>query len=176
MTLFLVLLAVLVVAVAGAAVVARTQKRKFAQANQVIPGMPTRAPASWAGAHSPEARLHRRLRDAMTALRANPGLATVGFMDALAALQVQAVAVDDALVAAAALPERLRAKPLADAEAAVVAVENAVAALAAQPAADARADLDRALAEATERVELLARARTELEGGGAGTGGANPSP
>jgi hypothetical protein len=174
-TLFLVLLAVLVVAVAGAAVVARTQKRKFAQANQVIPGMPTRAPASWAGAHSPEARLHRRLRDAMTALRANPGLATVGFMDALAALQVQAVAVDDALVAAAALPERLRAKPLADAEAAVV-VENAVAALAAQPAADARADLDRALAEATERVELLARARTELEGGGAGTGGANPSP
>lgn len=169
MTVFLVLLVVLVVAGVVVAAVSRTQKRKFAAANQLLPGMPTRAPASWAGAHTPEARLHRRLRDSLAALRANPGLDTIGFMDARAALEVQAVAVDDALVAAAALPERLRAKPLADAEAAVVAVENAVAALAAQPAENARADLDRALAEATERVELLAKARAELEGRDGGT-------
>lgn len=147
---FVVLAAVAVVVVVVGTAVSRLQQKKSAAANQVVPGMPTRAPASWATATTPEAALHRRLREAVGGLRA-----VSGFDDARAALAVQAVTVDDALVVAAALPGRVRDKPLADVEAALEAIERAVAALAGNPPDDARADLDRALAEVTARVEAL---------------------
>src|ERR1700753_2162249 len=57
-------------AISVVAIVGRRQQRQTARANQLIPGHPTRAPRSWALSHNPEAVLHRRLRDAMTALRA----------------------------------------------------------------------------------------------------------
>src|ERR1700744_4875451 len=72
-------------AVAVIAVVGHNQQRALARDNQLIPGRPTRAPKAWAVAHDPEARLHRRLRDAMTALHAansvetgSPGLPRPG--------------------------------------------------------------------------------------------------
>lgn len=161
MIVFVVLAAVAVVVVVVGTAASRLQQKKSAAANQVVPGMPTRAPASWATATTPEAALHRRLRNAVEGLRAVPG-----FNDARAALAVQAVTVDDALVAAAALPGRVRDQPLADVESAVEAIERAVAALATNPADDARDDLDRALADVTARVEAL-RAADEGGPGGA---------
>ncbi len=55
-----------------AAYVALRNAQDFSDANEVVPGVPTSAPKAWAGAHTPEARLHRRLRDAVMASRPTP--------------------------------------------------------------------------------------------------------
>ncbi|MDQ4091843.1 MAG: hypothetical protein M3163_16335 [Actinomycetota bacterium] len=144
-------------AVVAAAVVVRTNKRKFAEANVVVPGTATKAPAEWAGAHTPEARMHRRLRDAVAALRANPAMEDAVMVDARVSLEQQALAVDERLIAVAALPGRVRAEPLASVASAVDAVEAAVAALTAGPGE--RTGLDRAMTEVADRV-------AELEQGG----------
>lgn len=153
MTVVVVLVLLVASAVAAATVVVRTQKRKFAEANVVVPGTSTKAPAEWAGAHTPEARLHRRLRDAVEAVRGNPAMEDAFMMDARVSLEQQALAVDERLIAVAALPERVRAEPLASVSAAVDAVEAAVAALVAGPTE--RTGLDRALAEVADRVTQM---------------------
>ena len=153
MTAVVVLVLVVVSAVVAATVVVRTNKRKFAEANVIVPGTETRAPAEWAGAHTPEARLHRRLRDAVTAVRANPTMEDASMMDARVSLEQQALTVDERLIAVAALPERVRIEPMASVAAAVDAVEAAVAALVAGP--PARSTLDHAMAEVAERVAML---------------------
>jgi hypothetical protein len=153
MSVTVVLLLLVVSAVVAATVVVRTQKRKFAEANVVVPGTATTAPAEWAGAHTPEARMHRRLRDAVAAVRANPAMEDAFMIDARVSLEQQALAVDERLIAVAALPERVRAEPLASVSAAVDAVEAAVAALVAGPTA--RTGLDQAMAEVADRVALL---------------------
>lgn len=150
--LVLVLVLVAAVGVAGAMVV-RAQTRSFAAANELVPGTPTRAPAAWAGAHTPEARLHRRLRDAVAGLRANPALEDAWALDARVALEQHALAVDERLIAVSALPERLRAEPLVEVASAVEAVEAAVASYITGPAQ--RDGLDRAMAEVAERVASL---------------------
>lgn len=153
----IVLVVVLAAAVAGGAAVASSQRRRFAAANQVLPGTATSAPAAWAGAHTGEARLHRRLRDAVAALRANPSLEDAWAMESRVALEQHALAVDQRLVAVAALPERVRAEPLAAVAAAVEAVESAVASLATTgPELDRRTGLDQAMLEVEQRVALLA--------------------
>ena len=153
MTVVVVLLLLVVSAVVAATVVVRTNKRKFAEANVIVPGTTTRAPAEWAGAHTPEARLHRRLRDAVAAVRANPAMEDAFMMDARVSLEQQALAVDERLIAVAALPETVRSEPLASVAAAVDAVEAAVAALVAGP--QAKSTLDRAMVEVADRVALL---------------------
>ena len=158
MTAVVVVLLFVASAVVAAAVVVRTNKRKFAEANVVVPGTTTKAPAEWAGAHTPEARMHRRLRDAMAALRANPAVEDALMLDARVSLEQQALAVDQRLIAVAALPKRVRAEPLASVASAVDAVEAAVAALAVGP--EAGSGLDRAMAEVAERVARLDRGGT----------------
>ncbi len=149
------LLLFVVAAVVAAVAVVRSGKRQFAQANEVVPGTSTRAPAEWAGAHSPEARLHRRLRDAVAAVRANPAMEDAFMMDARVSLEQQALAVDERLIAVAALPERVRAEPLASVAAAVEAVEAAVAAVVAGPVQGRRSGVDQAMAEVADRVSQL---------------------
>ena len=154
-TVVVLVLLVVVAAVVAATVVVRNGKRGFARANEVVPGRATRAPAEWAGAHTPEARLHRRLRDAVEALRANPAMEDSWMLETRVSLEEQAVAVDERLIAVAALPERVEAEPLAGVAAAVDAVEGAVAALA-SPAASASHDgVEQAMAEVRDRVALL---------------------
>jgi hypothetical protein len=154
-TLLWVLLVLAAVAAVGVAALAggvgRTQRRD----NEVVPGVATQAPRSWAGAHTPEARLHRRLRDVVRALR-TPGADP--HADLRARLEQQAVAIDEQLVTVAAMPERLRADPLAEAEAAVNALEDAAAALLQET--DSHAPPVDAV---TERLRLLAEAREELD-------------
>jgi hypothetical protein len=153
-----VLLVVVVLAVVGgAAAVVSSGRRRFAAANEVVAGTPTPAPAAWAGAHSPEARLHRRLRDAVSALRANPGLEDAWALESRVSLEQHALAVDERLVAVAALPEGVRAEPLGTVAAAVDAVEAAVASLAtAGPGLDRHSGLDQAMAQVEARVAQLA--------------------
>jgi hypothetical protein len=157
-TVVVVLLLFVVSAVVAATVVVRTQKRKFAEANVVVPGTGTKAPAEWAGAHTPEARLHRRLRDAVAAVRANPAMEDAFMMDARVSLEQQALAVDERLMAVAALPESVRTEPLASVAAAVDAVEAAVAALVSGP--EAGRSLDQAMSEVADQVAQLEQGGT----------------
>lgn len=156
-TVVIVFVLLVVSAVAAATWVVRTNKRQFAEANEVVPGTATRAPAEWAGAHTPEARLHRRLRDAVEALRANPAMEDTWMLEARVSLEQHALSVDERLIAVAALPERVRAEPLAAVGAAVDAVEVAVASYVAGPAPgpEGRTGLDRAMAEVEDRVAVL---------------------
>jgi hypothetical protein len=153
LTALIVVLLVVASAVVAATVVVRTNKRKFAEANVIVPGTATKAPAEWAGAHTPEARLHRRLRDTVAAVRANPAMEDAFRMDARVSLEQQALAVDERLIAVAALPEGVRAEPLASVAAAVDALEAAVAALVAGP--ESASSLDRAMVEVADRVAQL---------------------
>lgn len=129
MTLVLLIVALGVVAVGGfVGALALRSKRSFAAANEVVPGTPSPAPASWAGAHTPEAKLHRRLRDAVASLRSVSGVTGPEFIQARVMVESEAITIDERLVRVAAMPDRHRASSLAAVERAVLAVEDAVAA------------------------------------------------
>ena len=140
--------------------------RDVAKANEVVTGTATRAPAEWAGAHTPEARLHRRLRDAVAALRAEPAMEDAWRTDARVSLEPHALTVDERLIAVAALPDRVRVEPMASVAAAVEAVEAAVAAVVAGPAPEGRRGLDQAMAEVEQWVAKLPQADGGPEEGG----------
>ena len=88
-------------------------KRDFAKQNEVVPGIASPAPASWAGAHSPEAKLHRRLADAVRAVNGNPRLGELGLSMQTKQIEAEAMAIDERLVAAAGLPSSHRAVAVA---------------------------------------------------------------
>lgn len=165
-----ILLFVVLVVVGAVAFAAYRGARSFADANEVIPGIPTDAPSSWAGAHSTEARLHRRLRDAMTALRANRSLDQADLIGVREALEQEALAVDDRLVAAAALPKSVRDAPLQRVTEAVEAIEATVGEIVSLRGPGTGAT-EQALADVRTRLALVAEARSELEllGGGSAT-------
>ncbi|WP_067894827.1 hypothetical protein [Nocardia vaccinii] len=130
MVLLLILLALLVLVggvVAIVLVIARHQKQSIAYDNRIVPGIPSHAPASWAGSHDPEARLHRRLRDAIRALHGVNAYDTGSSVNLRAGLEQSAMAVDNHLIAIATLPQSHRDQALPDATAAVEAVEAGVA-------------------------------------------------
>jgi len=163
---FLLIAAVVVVAAGavGAYALASRSKKDFADANQVIPGRPTRAPASWAGSHDPEAVLHRRLRDAMAALRANQRFDDDGaLLDVRVELEAQALVLDDELVSVAALPQAHRHDPLARVTEAVDAIEAAVAELASRSAVESVPRLQEALRRIRERSDTMDAIRAELD-------------
>ena len=106
---------VLIAGITAATVLAVNARRDYRSANELIPGRPSTAPPEWAGAHTPEARLHRRLVDVVAGLRAQPLLEEgTGRLEARVELEERAADIDERLVAAAALPERVREQPMAD--------------------------------------------------------------
>jgi hypothetical protein len=156
-----VVLTVAVVAGTAVAVLAIEIRRRQRRANQVVPGIGGPAPASWAGAHTPEARLHRRLRDAMAALRAVPGLDATS-PGGRAELDRYALALDERLVAVAAVPESVRAPALDRVTADIEALESAAGALTTQVAGGGPA-LGDAVRSLSQRMVLLDEARAELD-------------
>jgi len=161
---FFIGLVILVAAIATAvAYGAVRNKRAFAKQNEIVAGTPSRAPAAWAGAHSPEALLHRRLRGAVDASRAQLAAAGSGFEDVVAAIARGAQDIDDRLIAAAALSTQHRTAAIAEIEPSVVALENAVAGLTASAAATDQAVVAGAIAEAHQRLDALAAARAEVD-------------
>lgn len=155
------IIALLVVVLGTVAYLALRNARDFSDANEVIPGVATRAPKGWAGAHSPEARLHRRLRDSMTALRANRTLDESALVEVREALEREALAIDDQLVAAAALPARVRDEPMAQVATAVEAVETAVAEVVLLRGPE-RTGSQEAIEQVRTRLALVEEARAEL--------------
>lgn len=162
--LLVVLLLVVAAVGGGVAAIAVKGKRTFAADNQVVPGQATAAAADWAGAHTPEALLHRRLRDAVRAVRAQPAAGLdAARIEAQVSIEQQALSVDERLIGVAALPDAARAERLPEITTAVAAVEAAVAALVdASAAAGGQSRVDQAIADVNERVALLDQARAEL--------------
>ena len=155
------LLMVVFVALATLGYVALRNAQDFSDANEVVPGVPTRAPKEWAGAHSPEAKLHRRLRDSISALRTNAELDDPSMAGVRAGLEREALAVDDALVAAAALPKQHRGPRLQQVADAVEAIEETVASVMALRG-PALADVQRGIDDVRTRLRLVEEARAEL--------------
>ena len=156
-----IVIAVVILVVGAVAYLALRNAQDFSDANEVIPGVPTQAPKGWAGAHSPEARLHRRLRDSMTALRANRTLDEPALVEVREALEREALAIDEQLVAAAALPARVRDEPMAQVATAVDAVETAVAEVVLLRGPE-RSGSQEAIEQVRTRLALVEEARAEL--------------
>ena len=151
-------------------------KRDFAKQNEVVPGRKSPAPASWAGAHSPEAKLHRRLGDAVRAANGNPRLVELGLAAQTKQIEAEAMAIDERLVAAAGLPTSLRAPAVAEFEPQVTALEDAVATLIASTTInDSMQLLEQAVSEADVKLQALAEARAEVEAVDRSVSGALPS-
>lgn len=156
-----ILIGLVIVVLATVVYVALRNAQDFSDANEVIPGVPTDAPKAWAGAHSPEARLHRRLRDSMTALRANRALDEPALIQVREALEREALAIDEQLVAAAALPARVRDEPIAQVTTAVEAVETAVAEVVLLRGPE-RSGSQEAIEQVRTRLAHVEEARAEL--------------
>lgn len=135
----LVVLVACVAAAAGVFVMTRRIRAGALAANEIIPGQATNAPASWAGSHDPEARLHRRIRDALALLRSDPKLEYDGArIDARVRIEMAATDLDNRLITAAASPARLREPIAAQADSVVTELENVAAALSAGGEIDLR--------------------------------------
>lgn len=166
-----VILAILFIAVAataaGAAAVAlgaQRVKQNARRSQEIAPGQRSAAPLGWAGAHTPEAKLHRRLGDAMSGLRR----ATKD--DQLVATNVdvverEALKIDDQLVAASHLPARLKGPAIEELSVAVDQIEDVSAQLILRSAELSAGDVKAQLDELSERLQLLDQARAELDHG-----------
>lgn len=135
--------------------------RRQRQANQVVPGVPTRAPRAWAGAHSPEARLHRRLRDVVAALRSLPMSGNFA-ADGRRTVEQYVLTLDERLIAVAALPGAVRAEPLAKVTADVQRLESSVAELVSQVVAGSVGH-EQAFRELSEDLAHFREARAEVQ-------------
>jgi len=124
-TVLLVVVLVVVVAAVGFAVaLARKGKRQF-EARTGGPGLAPNAPREWAGAHSPAAKLHRRLAAAARALDAQP-MGDAVTIEQRVTIEQQILQLDQRLVAVATVPGDT-AGGVAGLEPLVGAVERAVA-------------------------------------------------
>lgn len=154
-------------------------RRNYERSNEVVPGVPTAAPTGWLGSHDPEAKLHRRLADAIRALHTNQSFDTLGtYLDLRVELEQQAVAIDNELVATAALPVHLRTEPLQRLSAEVASIESAVAELARASSTDAAGRIDDVLRQVRERSSTLGQAQAaldELERGGSAPTAGSPT-
>jgi len=132
----LVLVAIAGLATAFAVALARSGRKSQAAAIH-IPGVDVSVPASWAGSHDPEARLHRRIRDAAKALDATIGNADVTQLDERARLLITARELDQRLVTIWALPANAKADPLAAVDRGISDFEKAAASITLAPGLDA---------------------------------------
>lgn len=113
--------------VAFAVALAKKGQDRYDAQNQLAPGGGTDAPAEWAGSHSEEANLHRRLIGVMQDLDAmsRVGEEDVTGLELRVELEQHALAVDRRLVRIAAMPAAARGPELAQTEVSVVAIEQA---------------------------------------------------
>lgn len=159
------LLLLTVAAVVGFGVALAVRSRtEFVEQNQIVPGRRSAAPASWAGAHSREAKLHRRLGDAVKGARENPRFVELGLAAQMKSLEAEAMAIDERLVAAAGLPAPHKDPAIDTLESHVVELEATVAEMVTSiSVADSKLQLEAAVSAADIRLHALAAARAEVE-------------
>lgn len=168
MSVLLLVLVIGAVVVAGGAVALLAGGQKVKQnarrGQQISPGTESTAPLGWAGAHTPEAKLHRRLVAAMSGLRA----ATDDDVQVMANVEVverEALKIEQQLVAASQIAERLKGPALEELSSAVDQIENVSAQLIQRSAELSSGDVQAQLGELSERLRLLDEARAELDQG-----------
>jgi hypothetical protein len=149
-------------AVAVVALVNANQQRAMSRANQLIPGRPTRAPREWALSHDPEARLHRRLRAAMSALHTVNALDTGSTLVLRADLEQTALNLDDHLVAVAQLTPDHKNKLLQSITTTVESIEAAVARYAAAATMPDTAALEADLATVQRQLDTVSELQRGL--------------
>jgi hypothetical protein len=152
----------IVLGVIGVAIGARRVKQSALRSNEVVSGTATAAPIAWAGAHTPEALLHRRLRAAVDAARAQGSAGVAGSNEVLQAVERGATEIDERLIAAAALPATHRDAAIAAIEPSVTALENAIAGVRTDGTAQAP-ELQAAMDDLQGRLDALAAARAEVD-------------
>jgi hypothetical protein len=132
---FLVILAVVVIVAAiviYAVALSRRSQGQLAAGVEVVPGMPTGAPPEWAGSHSPEARMHRRLAGLARSLAAIP-LGDAASIERRSAVEQKIQQLDQRLIGMAHVPDAARHEGVAALEPDVAAAEAEVGALATEP-------------------------------------------
>lgn len=175
-----IIVAILFVAVAAAAagaaalaLGAQRVKQNAQRSQEIAPGRPSAAPLGWAGAHTPEAKLHRRLGDAMSGLRGATGddpLVTAN----VDVVEREALKIEGKLVAASHLADRLKGPAIEELSMAVDQIENVAAQLIQRSAELSAGDVTAQLDELSERLRFLDEARAELDQGP--TPGLRPEP
>jgi hypothetical protein len=148
--------------VAVVAFVGHKQQRAITRDNQLIPGRPTHAPRSWAVSYDSEARLHRRLRDAMTALHAADALDTGSTLVLRADLEQTALDLDDHLVTVAQLKSVHKAEMLQTITTTVECIEDAVARYAAAATMPDTAALEADLATVQRQLDITRELQRRL--------------
>lgn len=156
------LVAVVAVGVAFGAALASGARRDQRARLEIVPGVATAAPVAWAGAHTPEAKLHRRLGDAVRSMRAQPTLAAPVFVEQRSALEQEAVRIDARLIAFAALTGERRAAGIEQVASLVERFESAVADLV-TASLDDPASLETVITESELKLRALEAARAEVE-------------
>ncbi|MFZ8999107.1 MAG: hypothetical protein ACO225_12505 [Ilumatobacteraceae bacterium] len=160
MTLLVVLL--VAAAIVSTLAAARAVRRSATRSIELSPGQPGRVPIAWAGAHSSEARAHRRLVAALRSARAAPGTSDATMSAELTRLEEEAAHIEACLLAAAAVPGERRGPAVERAVDLVERFESMVADLV-LAAGESPAALDRAVAESILRRAALSEARLEVE-------------
>ncbi|MDT5076989.1 MAG: hypothetical protein QOJ80_1626 [Mycobacterium sp.] len=133
-----VLLVLLVIVLVVAAVVLfavalnRRSKAQLAAGVEVVPGMPTGAPAEWAGQHTPEAKLHRRLTGLARSLAAIP-LGDAASIERRSTVEQHIQQLDQRLIGLASAPDAARQEAVAELEPEVASAEAEVGKLATEP-------------------------------------------
>jgi hypothetical protein len=137
-TLGFVLLLLLVVVLVVAAVVMfalalkRRSEAQLAAGVEPVAGMPTGAPAEWAGQHTPEAKMHRRLSGLARSLAALP-LGDASSIERRTAVEQRIQQLDQRLIGLASAPDAARQEGVAALEAEVASAEAEVGKLATEP-------------------------------------------
>ena len=134
--LLIVALLVLLVVATGVAVfavaLARRSKAQLAAGMATVPGMPAGAPPEWAGQHTPEAKMHRRLVVLARSLAALP-LGDAASIERRAGVEQHIRQLDQRLIDVALAPDAARAAAVAALEPEVGSVETEVGLLATEP-------------------------------------------
>jgi hypothetical protein len=117
---------VLLGAIGFAVALAGKGKRRAKEALGLSPALAKDVPREWAGAHSPEAKMHRRLAAAAKSLSGQP-MGDAVEIEKRVAVEQQILQLDEQLVAAAAVPGPKKTQLLAEIAPLVAAVESTVA-------------------------------------------------
>jgi hypothetical protein len=157
-----IIIGLLIVVLGTVAYVALRNAQDFSDANEVIPGVPTkraegvgRCALGGGPPAPPPARRHDRAA-------ANRSLDEPAMVEVREALEREALAIDEQLVAAAALPQRVRDEPLRQVATAVESVEATVADVVLLRGPE-RTSTDAAIEQVRTRLALVAEARAELD-------------
>lgn len=163
----MVLLLVVLVVVGACVAAVALLLHALAVRNRVAAGRPSPAPLSWLVAPELAARLHRRLRTAVTLVvsAVDARSSDLGLDDVAAQLRDRAVELDDQLVLASRSPKGARRRMLRELQSEVAELERlAERTVRMSRAWRGTAPSERGLAAVRERLELLEASLRELDG------------